>query len=252
MQTTRKLITMVALAGAAACSRDQATTDAQRNLDMANQGATVAPQLNDNAVNPGASGGKSAPKAAPGRNEAPMERAAPRASGTIAAGTGIELASNTKVCTNTNQVGDVFTADVSNTVSGERGARIPAGSKVSLQVLKLAHKAGMDDAVVMDIEAKSITIDGRKYALSGANVSPNVTKTRTDSKTDDVTRVGAGAAIGAAAGALLGKSAKGAIIGAAAGTAAGVGAAAALSKYEGCINQGAAIRLTLGGTLVLN
>src|SRR5258706_2661690 len=46
--------------------------------------------------------------------------------GTIPAGATLNLASGSKVCTNTNHVGDRFNAIVTNAVTGSNGAVIPA------------------------------------------------------------------------------------------------------------------------------
>src|SRR4051812_49193206 len=57
--------------------------------------------------------------------------------GEIAAGTTLSLASNSQVCTNTNKIGDKFTATLSDAVSGSNGAVIPAGATVTLTVTAL-------------------------------------------------------------------------------------------------------------------
>src|SRR6266446_7533385 len=48
--------------------------------------------------------------------------------GIIPAGATLNLASGSKVCTNTNHVGDRFNASVTNAVTGSNGAVIPAGA----------------------------------------------------------------------------------------------------------------------------
>jgi hypothetical protein len=257
MQSTVKLFAVVSLVSAVACNRDQTAADAQRNLDLANQQA-AAPQLADTPRVLPPAPAMTAPKAAAPKAASPRPvaaapaPAAPKVIGTMPAGTTLSLRSDRKVCTNTNTAGEIFTASVSESVSGENGARISSGSVVSLGITKLARKTNATNEVVMDLEPRSIVVAGKRYELSGGNVNPTVSKIRMDSRTDDITKVAAGAAIGAAAGAIIGKNTRGAIIGAAAGTAAGVGAAATISNYEGCIDAGAPIRLTLGNTLVLN
>src|SRR5215211_1226277 len=64
------------------------------------------------AANPGATGGG--------------------AVGMIAAGSELRTNANTKICTNTNAVGDHVTATVENSVSGTNGAVIPAGATVNM------------------------------------------------------------------------------------------------------------------------
>src|SRR5215208_5502485 len=57
--------------------------------------------------------------------------------GTIPAGATLSLASRSKVCTNTNNVGDRFNATVTSAVTGSNGAVIPAGATATIEVTQL-------------------------------------------------------------------------------------------------------------------
>src|SRR6185503_3929208 len=59
--------------------------------------------------------------------------------GSIAAGTEINLSSNSRVCTNTHKVGQRFSATVSNTVTGSNGATIPAGATATVEITELSR-----------------------------------------------------------------------------------------------------------------
>jgi hypothetical protein len=226
---------LVLLAVAAACGGG----DAARNQQMA-RGEASGVSGNDRAESA---------TAVPMSGSAP--RTAPRpASKTIAAGTRFVLVAGKTLCTNTSKVGDTFSATVSEPVAAE-GFTVSKGTKVALELTRVERKTGVNNAVVMDVAATSMTIDGKRYALSRANVSPDITKIRAESKTADVEKVVGGAAIGAAAGALIGRNVKGTVIGAATGTAVGVGVAAAASNYEGCINANNQIILVTGSTVVV-
>jgi len=165
--------------------------------------------------------------------------------GTIAAGTAISLASGSKVCTNTNKVGDTFTARVNESVTGSNGATIPAGSTVTLRVTQLKRSENANDNIVIGLDVVSVNVAGRSYALAGDVTSAQVEKVRSTTKSSDAKKVLGGAAAGAVLGQVLGKDTKSTVIGAAAGAAAGTAAAAATANYEGCINAGDTIRIRL-------
>jgi hypothetical protein len=165
--------------------------------------------------------------------------------GTIAAGSTLNLASSRTICTNTNHVGDRFTASVTNAVTGSNGAVIPAGATATVEVTELKRSENARDNVVMGFRVVSVSYGGHTYPVSATTASAEVTKVKNQPKSKDVQKVVGGAAIGAIAGQILGKSTKATVIGAAAGGAAGAAAAAATSNYEGCVNSGGRITATL-------
>jgi hypothetical protein len=165
--------------------------------------------------------------------------------GTIAAGSTLNLASTKTICTNTNHVGDHFTATLTNAVSGSNGATIPAGATATVEVTELKRSENAKDNVVMGFRVLSISYGGHTYPVSATTASADVSKVKNQPKSKDVQKVVGGAAIGAIAGQILGHSTKATVIGAAVGGAAGAGAAAATSNYEGCVNSGGRITATL-------
>jgi hypothetical protein len=171
--------------------------------------------------------------------------------GTIASGTTITLASSSKICTNTNQVGDNVTAIAAGATTGSNGVAIPAGATFNLVVKNLKRSENARDPIVMDFSVNSISFNGKTYPVTATVVTADVTKIRDEPKSKDVEKVAAGAVIGGIAGRLLGKSTKGAVIGAAAGGAAGAGVAVATANYQGCIDQGHNIVVRLDGPLQL-
>jgi hypothetical protein len=257
----RSIVPLFAAAALAACGGGGGDTAAlnqdstlARDLEMAGQRAGDV-SLGDTAAAktaPAPARQAQAKAPAPRPTPAPARPAAatPTPSGTIPVGTVIRMTADAQVCTNTNQVGDTFTATVSSDVTGENGGVIPAGSQMTFEITRLVAKTNMANEVVLDIAAKSLKVGNRTYPVSGAG-GPDITKIRTESRSDDVKKVAAGAAVGAVAGAILGKGTKGAITGAAAGTAAGVGVAAATSRYEGCINAGNLVQYTVAETITL-
>jgi hypothetical protein len=172
--------------------------------------------------------------------------------GTIPAGATLSLASRSKVCTNTNKVGDRFTATVTNQITGSNGAVIPVGATATIEVTELKRSENVNDNVIMGFRVVSVTYGGHTYPVSATTTNAQVDKVKNQPKSKDVQKVVGGAAIGAIAGQILGKSTKATVIGAAAGGAAGAAAAAATSNYEGCVNSGGAITATLNSSTQVN
>ena len=65
----------------------------------------------------------------------------------IAAGTGIALTANSRVCTQSNRPGDKIVATVTSAVTGSNGAVIPAGSKVVLEIVSVNPGQGPETLV---------------------------------------------------------------------------------------------------------
>jgi hypothetical protein len=168
-----------------------------------------------------------------------------RATGSIAAGSEINLTSNSRVCTNTHKVGQRFSATVSNTVTGSNGASIPAGATATVEITELNRSENVNDPVKMGFRVVSVTFGGRTYPLDATTTYANVDRVKNQPKSKDVQKVVGGAAVGAILGQVLGKDTKGTVIGAAAGAAAGAGAAASTANYEGCVPSGGRITITL-------
>jgi hypothetical protein len=169
--------------------------------------------------------------------------------GTIPAGTTLNLAANQQVCTNTHKVGDRFTANLTSPVSGSNGAVIPAGATVSLEVTRAKRSENANDPIVMEFRVNSVSYGGRTYQLDASVASADVQKVRNQPKSKDAQKVVGGAVAGAIIGQILGKNTKSTVIGAAAGGAAGAAAAAATANYEGCIQNGGSIVVTLQDAL---
>ena len=172
--------------------------------------------------------------------------------GTIPAGATLSLASGSKICTNTNHVGDRFNASVTNAVVGSNGAVIPAGATATVEVTELKRSENVNDNVVMGFRVVSVNFGGHTYPVSATTQTADVTKVKNQPKGKDVQKVVGGAAIGAIAGQILGHSTKATIIGGAVGAAAGAGAAAATANYEGCVNSGSRITATLNSSTQVN
>ena len=189
------------------------------------------------------------PRTASGNTVTTGEKSSGGNVGSIASGTTLTLASASKVCTNTNKVGDRFTATTSEAVTGSNGATIPAGATVVLEVTKLKRSENANDNIEMGFAVRSIQFGGATYNVDADVTTASVDRVRNSTKGNDAKKVIGGAVIGAVLGQVIGKDTKGTVIGAAAGGAAGAGAAAATANYEGCVNDGGKIVITLTSPL---
>jgi hypothetical protein len=263
------LLTLVAACGG---DRDQADTalaaDTTLNRDLALAGRDTAaqPQLTDVPATPAGGGAAGTKAKAPTtsaktttKTTTPTKTASGNVvtkgtgtasrSGTIPAGTALNLRANSETCTNTRKVGDKITATVNETVVGSNGATIPAGATVTLTITRLKRSENVNDPIVMEFAVNDVSYSGKSYALEASVTSAAVERVRNQPKSADVKKVIGGAAIGAIAGQVLGKNTKSTVIGAAAGAAAGAGAAAATANYEGCVRAGGNIVVTLSAPL---
>lgn len=169
--------------------------------------------------------------------------------GTIAAGSTIALTSDSRVCTNTNQVGQTITGTVAQSVAGSNGATIPAGAKVALEITKLKRSENVKDNIEMDFRVKSVTFGGHTYPVTATVASAQVDRVKNQPSSKDVQKVATGAAVGAIVGQIIGHSTKSTVIGGAVGAAAGAGTAAATSNYEGCVPNGGNITVRLDNSV---
>ena len=275
----RSFIPMLGLAfAAAACSTKDNNADTlavdtslNRDLALANRDSAAQPQLQDvpsgtSTTRSGTSAGTTAPRTStsssrPSSSTSSSTRSssstttssgnkvttgstgAGGAVGTLPSGTALNITSNSRVCTNTNKVGDTFTGTLSSAVSSG-GVTIPAGSQVRLEVVSLKRSENANDPIQMTFRVQSVTVNGRSYPIEGTVATSAIERVRNQSKGKDVQKVATGAVLGAIAGQVIGKNTKGTVIGAAAGAAAGPAAAAATANYEGCLTNGGAMTVT--------
>jgi hypothetical protein len=166
--------------------------------------------------------------------------------GTIAAGTNIALTADQRICTDSNKVGDTFTATVANPVVGSNGAVIPAGSSVSGHVVALGASKAVGQTVTFSLAFDNLTVNGTGYPLDAALAgTPQLAQHRTTGAGTDAAKVGGGAVVGALIGGLVSHKVTGAVIGGAAGAAAGGGVAVATGKFDACLPQGGKLTIAL-------
>jgi len=171
--------------------------------------------------------------------------------GVIAGGSSISLYSGQRVCTNTNAVGDRFTANVAEAVEGSNGVSIPAGATVVLEITAVKRSTGPNDNIELELVPRSIGFNGKTYPLSSDVMYAQVDKVRDATRGDDARKVATGAAIGAIAGQIFGHKTKSTVIGAAAGAAAGAIVASVKTPVDGCVPSGGRITLRLNQAITV-
>ena len=272
IQRVTVLLALMSIGAFSACRRDDnsaLTKDSSLMRDLAGADTSAQPQLKD--VPPAEAPAPTAESKAPPRTTSRPKTTSPAASapaapapspapapappvaktGTIAGGTTLALSSTEKVCTNTNKVGDRFTATVNEAIAGSNGATIPAGSRVTIEVTTLHRSENANDRIVMGFRVVSVTVDGKTYYPDAEVVTASVDRVRATSTGDAAKKVAAGAVVGAVLGQVIGRDRKGTLIGAAAGAAAGGAAAAATADHDGCVNSGAPISIKITQPLTI-
>jgi hypothetical protein len=154
-----------------------------------------------------------------------------------------------KVCTNTNQVGDRFTAQIAEPVQGSNGSVIPAGASAVVEITSLKRSERANDNIEVGLRVASITFNGTTYPVTSEVSYAQIERVRGESNAGrDAVK---GAAIGAVLGQILGHRTKSTIIGAAGGAAAGAAIGAANAKVDGCVPSGGRITIKLTQPLVV-
>lgn len=192
-----------------------------------------------------------APVAEPEPEPAPAATAPAPATRGIAAGTGMRFETGTRVCTNAGRPGDKLVATLDETVRGEGGTMIPAGTKAVLEVAEMTRGERAEETKIV-FRVRAIVVNGESLPVA-ADVAllDSLERVRVEQKGSDAKKVVGGAVLGAIAGQILGKDTKATVIGAAAGAAAGTAVAVATATYDGCLPAGSAVRVTLSERLIV-
>ncbi|MEO8193077.1 MAG: YMGG-like glycine zipper-containing protein [Gemmatimonadales bacterium] len=186
-----------------------------------------------------------------GNTERSSEAGSERPLGVVSVGSEIALASGQRICTNTNAVGDRFTAQIAEPVMGANGTVIPVGATALVSISSLHKSERSGDNIEIGLRVESITFGGRTYQVGSEVTYAQVDRVRAESRSDDIKKVAAGAAIGAVIGQILGHKTKSTVIGAATGAAAGAVVANRNANYDGCVPSGGRITIRLTEPLTI-
>ncbi len=186
-----------------------------------------------------------------GNTERVTDRGSERSLGVVSSGSEISLAAGQKICTNTNSVGDKFTAQISSPVMGANGTVIPVGATAVVAITSLHRSQNSDDQIEIGLRVESISYAGKTYSLSSETTYAQVDRVRAESRGDDAKKVATGAVVGAVLGQILGRKTKSTVIGAATGAAAGAVVASRNANYDGCVPSGGRITIRLTEPLTI-
>ena len=157
-----------------------------------------------------------------------------------------------RVCSATNRPGDKIVATIDAPVTGSNGAMIPAGSKAVLELVSVAPGATPEQSRIV-FRVRALYVGEASYQVAG-DVTPvselEKAKVAGESGSDKKKVIG-GAIAGAIIGQMLGHDTKSTVIGAATGAAAGTAVAKSGERYEGCLKEGATLRLTLAEPIAM-
>jgi|WetSurMetagenome_2_1015567.scaffolds.fasta_scaffold168558_2 hypothetical protein len=151
----------------------------------------------------------------------------------VPSGTPVAITVNTKLSSETAQVGDVWTGVVKDNVNVGEKTVIPAGSVVNGTVTEV-KTAAKGDRAELALAVSSITVEGRAVPVH-ASTEPIIAGS---TRARNVGAVAGGAAAGALIGRAVGGSGKGALIGGLIGGAAAGGAVAKSKGYQVVLKEG--------------
>jgi hypothetical protein len=171
--------------------------------------------------------------------------------GVVSSGSEIALSSGQRICTNTNSVGDRFTAQIADPVMGGNGTVIPAGATATVEITTLSKSQGDGDKIEVGLRVESVSFGGKTYPVIAETTYAQVDRVRAESRASDTKKVVTGAAIGAVLGQILGHRTKSTVIGAATGAAAGAVVASRNANYDGCVPSGGRITIRLTQPLTI-
>jgi hypothetical protein len=192
------------------------------------------------------------PEPSPTPEPAPSPAPAAAPSRSIGAGVGMSMTAGGRICSTTNRPGDKIVAIIDAPVSGSNGAYIPAGSKAVLEVVSASTADSPEQSRIV-FRVRALYVGDASYQVAG-DVTPTSELERSKvagNPGSDKKKVIGGAIAGAIIGQMLGHDTKSTVIGAATGAAAGTAMAKSGERYEGCMREGATLRLTLAEPIAM-
>jgi hypothetical protein len=191
-----------------------------------------------------------APRPSPPPAAAP---APPPAPPPAPAATRLSIASGTEIGTTTidsihsryDKVGDAVRVRVNRNIIDAQGRTvIPAGAVVTLGIVEIAPAASKGGAGTLVLAARSVTIDGKDYPVSGRATDFEYELRGRGVGGREVAKTAGGAAAGAIIGRVIGGK-TGTVVGAIGGAAAGAAVADASQDRDVVVSAGKSILLTL-------
>jgi hypothetical protein len=185
-----------------------------------------------------------------GNTERVTEKGSEKALGVVSSGSEIALSSGQRICTNTNSIGDKFTAQIADPVMGANGTVIPVGSTAVVEITSLQRSEKSGENIEIGLRVESIAYGGKTYPVTSETTYAQVDRVKANNG-DAARKVATGAAIGAVLGQILGHKTKSTVIGAGAGAAAGAVIANRNADFDGCVPTGGRITIRLTQPLTI-
>ena len=155
------------------------------------------------------------------------------------------------VCTVSNRPGDRFVLTTTSDAMGPTGARLPAGTRIVIELATALNDAMPDAGAEFTFRTKVVQIDSTLLPVQGRVQVDGVPVAHRLAATNQGTKVAGSAVAGAILGHLLGGGLKGAIIGAAGGAAAGSVVSSSTAPSEHCLPPGVRMSVSLSAPLSL-
>lgn len=159
-------------------------------------------------------------------NEMPMPPAG-AANAIVPVGTEFTVELDETLSAESNDVGDRFTATVTEDIRDGTEVIVPEGAKVSGRITGIDESDGVGDQAALRVVFESINVNGTDHALAADVTDVDVSLTDRRNVDDTTEKIVAGAAAGAIVGAIIGGSLKdilvGGVLGAGAGTIISLG-----------------------------
>ncbi|HSJ24629.1 MAG TPA: hypothetical protein VK929_08180 [Longimicrobiales bacterium] len=187
------------------------------------------------------------PVPAPAPEPAPQPAPQPRAvTASAAIGTSMSLTLNQTLSTETNRVGDSFTATLQHAITdGTGNVVVPAGATIRGRLTQVEKSGHVGATGIIKLAFESVSFGGSSYPLDATVVRANPQRQNRTSTAEQAAKIGAGAAAGAILGRVLGGSTRSTVQGAAVGAAAGTAIAMGTADVDVVLPQGSEMVIRL-------
>jgi hypothetical protein len=131
-------------------------------------------------------------------------------------GTSMSLRLNETLSTETNRVGDSFTATLQNAITDADGhVIVPAGATVRGRLTQVEKSGHVGATGIIKLAFEAVSFGGRSYPMDATVVRANPQRQNRTTTQEQAAKVAAGAAAGAVLGRVLGKDTRSTLKGAA-------------------------------------
>jgi hypothetical protein len=189
-----------------------------------------------------------APRPAP-REEAPAPTPAPQprvVTAAAAIGTSMSLTLNQTLSTETNRVGDSFTATLQHAITdGSGNVIVPSGATIRGRLTQVDKSGHVGATGIIKLAFESVSFGGSSYPMDATVVRANPQRQNRTTTQEQAAKVAAGAAAGAVLGRVLGRDTRSTLKGAAAGAVAGTAIAMGTADVDVVLPQGSEMVIRL-------